>query len=208
MIDLYTFNTPNGRKVSILLEELGVPYTAHRVSIMDGDQFKPEFLAISPNNKIPAIIDRNADGGVPVSVFESGAILIYLAEKYGKFLPTNPAGRAATLQWLMWQMGGLGPMTGQLGYFHKFAKEDVPHAKERYLNEVKRLFGVLNKQLETTGAYVTGDDYTIADIAIVPWVMALDFYGLADMIEEQPAIKRYVDQIGERPAVKAGWTVV
>lgn len=207
MIDLYTFNTPNGRKVSIMLEELGVAYTPHRVSIMDGDQFKPDFLKISPNNKIPAIIDRDVEGE-PVSVFETGAILAYLAEKYGKFLPTAPAEKANVMQWLMWQMGGLGPMLGQFGYFHKFAQEDVPAAKERYHNEAVRLLGVMEKQLAKTGAYIAGKDYTIADIAIYPWVKTLDFYGYSELIADLPNIKAYLDKVSQRPAIEKGWEVV
>lgn len=190
-----------------MLEELGVAYKPHRVSIMDGDQFKPEFLKISPNNKIPAIVDHDVEGE-PVSVFETGAILLYLAEKYGKFLPATPAGRANVMQWLMWQMGGLGPMLGQFGYFHKFASEDVPHARERYRNEAVRLLGVLDKQLEKTGAYVAGDEYTIADMAIYPWVKALDFYGYSDLLDPLPNVKSYLDRVGDRPAVKRGWEVV
>ncbi|MFN3197397.1 MAG: glutathione S-transferase N-terminal domain-containing protein [Bradymonadia bacterium] len=204
MIDLYSFNTPNGRKISIMLEELGVPYNAHLINILEGDQLKPEFLAISPNNKIPAIVDSEGPGGEPLALFETGAILVYLAEKYGKLLPTDGVGRARTLQWLFWQVGGVGPMFGQAGHFVRFAPEDVPYAKTRYTNETKRLLGVMDTQL-AANAYLAGADFTIADIATVTWVEALDFYGIYDLVDDFPAVKAWVAKVKDRPGVKKGW---
>ena len=208
MIDLYTFNTPNGRKISIMLEELGVPYRAHMVNILKGDQFKPAFLAISPNNKIPALVDQDGPDGAPLSVFETGAILIYLAEKYGQFLPSDPAGRFQTLQWVFWQVGGVGPMFGQAGHFLRFAPEDVPYAKERYLSETKRLLGVLNTQLSGGHDYIIGDTYTIADIAAAPWIDGLHFYGLGDLLDAYPPVKAWLARVRARPAVQRGWDPV
>lgn len=206
MLDLYGFATPNGRKISIMLEELGVPYRAHLVNILQGDQFKPEFLAISPNNKIPALVDPEGDDGAPLAIFESGAILVYLAEKYGQFLPKTPSGRAATLQWLFWQVGGVGPMFGQAGYFVRFAKEDVPHAKARYTDEVKRLLGVMEKQLSAS-AWLSGEEYTIADMATAPWVAGLDFYGMWEIMEPYPQVRGWLERVRARPAVQRGWDV-
>ncbi|MEL6598129.1 MAG: glutathione S-transferase N-terminal domain-containing protein [Pseudomonadota bacterium] len=186
-IQLYSFPTPNGIKVSAMLEESGLPYEPHTISIMRDDQMTPEFIALNPNNKIPAIIDPDGpDGALPI--FESGAILIYLAEKSGKFLPDNPVDRSEVLQWLMWQMGGLGPMSGQLGFFWKFAGAEYEDKRpqERYLNETKRLLGVLDRHLEGKD-FVAAGQYTIADMAIWPWIRAYDFYestevlGLADL---------------------------
>ena len=208
MIDLYTFNTPNGRKISIMLEELGVPYRAHMVNILKGDQFKPAFLAISPNNKIPALVDQDGPDGAPLSVFETGAILIYLAEKYGQLLPSDPAGRFQTLQWVFWQVGGVGPMFGQAGHFLRFAPEDVPYAKERYLSETKRLLGVLNTQLSGGHDYIIGDAYTIADIATAPWIDGLHFYGLGDLLDTYPHVKAWLARVRARPAVQRGWDPV
>jgi len=207
MIDLYTFNTPNGRKVSILLEELGVPYTAHRVDITEDDQFKPEFLAISPNNKIPAIVDSDGPNGEAHSVFETGAILLYLAEKFGKFLPADPVRRSVAIQWLMWQMGGAGPMFGQMGHFVKFKPGEAPYAEERYTKESKRLLGVLDTQL-ADNRFVAGDEYTIADMAIYPWVKVFDFYGVPEIVEPFANVQRWVAEIDARPAVERGWQVV
>src|SRR5574337_1744259 len=171
MIDLYYWPTPNGWKISIMLEECGLPYTLQPVNIGRGEQFRPEFLAISPNNRMPAIVDHDPPGGgSPVSVFESGAILVYLAEKCGRFLPTELRARVRTLEWLMWQMGGLGPMAGQNGHFKLYAPEKIAYAMQRYAKEVDRLYGVLDDQLGRTGAYVAGAEYTIADMAIFPWV--------------------------------------
>ena len=166
MIELYFAPTPNGHKVSIALEELGLPYEIHRINIGEGDQFKPEFLAFSPNNRIPAIIDRDGFDGQPTSVFESGAILIYLAEKTGKLLPAGGAARKTVLEWLMWQMGGVGPMFGQAHHFNFYAKEKIDYAMTRYSKEANRLYGVLERQLE--GRDYVADDYSIADIAIFP----------------------------------------
>ncbi len=168
MIDLYYAPTPNGWKISIMLEELGLPYTVFPVNIRTGEQFEPDFLKISPNNRIPAIIDRApADGFEPIPMFETGAILIYLAEKTGRFLPSDVRGRFSVMQWLMWQMGGLGPMLGQHGHFALYATEKIPYAVQRYRDEAARLYGVLDKQLGKTGAYVAGDEYSIADIAML-----------------------------------------
>lgn len=209
MIDLYTWTTPNGRKPAILLEELGLAYDAKPVDISKDEQFAPEFLKISPNNKIPAIVDHDADGG-PLAVFESGAILIYLAEKTGSaLLPASGAARAKTLEWLMFQMGGLGPMFGQYGHFVRFAPEKVPYGIKRYTDEANRIYRVLDKRLGET-AYMAGDDYSIADIATYPWLMALDDapeigeIGLA----RGDNIRRWMSAIGARPAVERGMAVL
>ena len=203
MIDLYTAPTPNGRKVSIMLEEIGLAYTAHKVDIGADEQFRPEFLAISPNNKIPAIVDPDGPDGKPVSVFESGAILIYLAEKTGKLMPTDPRERLDVLQWLMFQMGGVGPMFGQANHFIKFAKEDVPYGKKRYRDEAMRLLGVMDRRLGQVD-YLAGD-YSIADIATWPWVMRAEWYD-TDW-SAFPNTKRWYDTIGARPAVQRGTAV-
>ena len=174
MIDLYYWPTPNGHKVSLFLEEAALDYTVKPVNIGKGDQFDADYLRFSPNNKMPAIIDHApADGGDPISVFESGAILRYLADKTGRFIPADLRGRTETLQWLYWQMGGLGPMTGQYGHFHVYAPEDVPYAKARYRKEAERLLGVLDKRLEDR-AFIAGNDYTIADMASYPWIGVYD----------------------------------
>ena len=203
MIDLYWFGTPNGRKASIMLEEVGLPYKAHIVDITKDDQFKPAFLEISPNNKIPAIVDPDGPDGKPISVFESGAILIYLAEKTGKFLPTEPRARLDVLQWLMFQMGGVGPMFGQANHFIKFANEKVPYAINRYRSEAMRLLGVMNKRLGEV-EYLAGD-YSIADIATWPWVGRAEWYD-TDW-NDFPNTKRWFDTIGARPAVQRGLEV-
>ena len=199
MIDLYTWTTPNGRKVSIALEEMGLPYTVHPIDIGKDQQFTPDFLAVSPNNKIPAIYDQDHK----VSVFESGAILIYLAEKSGQFLSQAPADRARVLEWLMWQMGGVGPMAGQAHHFLKYAPQmghDITYAKDRYRNETARLYGVLDRQLAER-EFVAGD-YSIADMAIWPWASLWE--GQQQTLEDKPHLARWLDAVGARPGVKAG----
>ncbi len=203
MIDLYTWGTPNGRKISIMLEELGLPYTVHPIDIGADEQFAPEFLAISPNNKIPAIVDPDGPGGAPISVFESGAILVNLAEKTGSDLwPTEPRQRMVTLQWLMFQVGNLGPFLGQANHFLKFAKEEVPYAMERYRNEAHRLYGVMDRRLNDV-AYLAGDSYSIADIASYPWVMRYTWHDI-DMENACPRVWDWLQRIGARPAVAKG----
>jgi len=203
MIDLYYWPTPNGWKISIMLEECGLPYTLKSVNIGRGEQFRSEFLAISPNNRMPAIVDHEpVDGGAPLALFESGAILIYLAEKTGRFLPTGLRGRAATLQWLMWQMGGLGPMAGQNGHFLLYAPEKIPYALERYAKEVNRLYGVLDAQLARTGAFVAGADYGIADMAVFPWVRTWKAQQVP--LDDFPAVKAWYEHLMQRPAVRRG----
>ncbi len=203
MIDLYTWSTPNGRKVSIMLEEVGLPYKVHPVDIGKDEQFAPDFLKISPNNRIPAIVDPDGPDGTPISVFESGAILIYLAEKTGKLMPTEPRARVAVLEWLMFQMGGVGPMFGQANHFIKFAKEDVPYGKKRYRDEAMRLLGVMDRRLAEV-EYLAGD-YSIADIATWPWVMRAEWYD-TDWTQF-PRVKQWYDTIGARPAVQRGTAV-
>ncbi len=205
MIDVYSWPTPNGHKVHILLEECGLPYRAHPINIGQGDQFKPEFLAISPNNKIPAITDPDGPGGQPISLFESGAILIYLAEKTGQFLPSEPRARCNTLQWLMFQMAGVGPMLGQAHHFRMYAPEKIAYGIERYSNEAKRLYGVMNRQVSQQ-AYMAGADYTIADIAIFPWLRSAANQGID--WAEFPALKTWFDRIDARPAVQRGVAVM
>ena len=205
MIDVYSWPTPNGHKVHILLEECGLPYQAHAVDIGAGDQFKPDFLAISPNNKIPAIVDPDGPAGRPISLFESGAILVYLAEKTGQFLPTEPHARHATLQWLMFQMGGVGPMLGQAHHFHLYAPEKIAYGINRYTNEAKRLYGVMDKQV-SQHAYIAGDTYTIADIAIFPWLRSAENQGVD--WSDYPALKAWFDRIAARPAVQRGVAVL
>ncbi len=198
MIDLHYWPTPNGHKITIFLEEAGLPYTIHKVDIGKGDQFKPEFLKIAPNNRMPAIVDTTpADGGAPISIFESGAILQYLAEKTGKFLPKDVRGRAETMQWLFWQMGGLGPMAGQNGHFNVYAPEKVPYAIERYTKETSRLYGVLNKRLADR-EFVAGA-YSIADMASYPWIVPYENH--KQKIEDFPHLKRWFESIRSRPAV-------
>jgi GSH-dependent disulfide-bond oxidoreductase len=203
MIDLHTWSTPNGRKVSIMLEEVGLPYRVHAVNIGKDEQFRPEFLAISPNNKIPAIVDDEGPGGKPLSLFESGAILIYLGEKTGRLIPKDPATRFAALQWLMFQMGGLGPMLGQTHHFLRQAKEEVPYAINRYKTETRRLYGVLEKRLGEA-EYLAGE-YSIADIASYPWVARHEWHQIA--LADFPNVKRWYDAIGARPAVQKGMQV-
>lgn len=200
MIDLYTWSTPNGRKVSIMLEEIGLPYTVHAVDIGKDEQFKPEFLKISPNNRIPAIVDRS-NGDLPL--FESGAILMYLAEKTGKLMPSNERARWHAVQWLMWQMGGVGPMLGQIHHFLRAAKDKAPYADERYVKEGKRLYGVLDRQLARSD-YVAGD-YSIADISIWPWISRFEWQTI-DM-NEYPNVVRWYKAIAARPAVEKGYHV-
>lgn len=202
MIDLYTWSTPNGRKVSLMLEEVELPYEIHPINIGQGDQFEPKFLEISPNNKIPGIVDR--DNGY--AMFESGAILIYLAEKTGKFLPTEPLRRMDVLQWLMFQMGGVGPFFGQTHHFNRFAKEKIPYAIDRYVTETKRLYGVMDKRLGQV-AYLAGDDYTIADIATWPWVSRFEWHGLDHGLNDFPNVRRWYDTIRARPGVQRGYDV-
>ena len=198
MIDLHYWPTPNGHKITLFLEETGVPYTIRPVNIGRGEQFRPEFLAISPNNRMPAIVDHAPQGGgAPVSLFESGAILLYLAEKTGKFIPDDLAGRAEVLQWLFWQMGGLGPMAGQNHHFSSYAPGIIPYAVNRYVNETARLYAVLDKRLAGR-AFVAGDDYSIADMAIYPWIVPHETQGqdLADF----PDLARWFEAIAQRPA--------
>jgi GSH-dependent disulfide-bond oxidoreductase len=205
MIECYSWPTPNGHKIHIMLEECGLAYTAHPVNIGAGEQFKPEFLAISPNNRIPAIIDPDGPEGKPMSLFESGAILIYLAEKTGQFIPSSARGKYECLQWLMWQMGGFGPMLGQAHHFRIYAPTKIDYAYDRYTNEAKRLYGVLNKHL-ASHTYLCGDDYTIADIACFPWTRSTQNQGI-DWVEF-PHVKRWHDAIAARPAVIKGVTVL
>ncbi|TDP61668.1 glutathione S-transferase N-terminal domain-containing protein [Roseateles toxinivorans] len=207
-LQLYSLPTPNGVKVSILLEETGLAYEPHLVRFDTNDQLTPEFLSLNPNNKIPAILDPQGPGGKPLALFESGAILIYLAEKSGQFLPADPARRYETLQWLMFQMGGVGPMFGQLGFFHKFAGKEYEdkRPRDRYVAESRRLLAVLNQRL-TGRAWIMGDDYTIADIAILPWVNNLiGFYGAGDLVgyKDFPELARVVQAFLARPAVQRG----
>jgi GST-like protein len=207
-IQLYSLPTPNGVKVSIMLEELGLAYEPHLVSIETNDQTTPEFMSLNPNNKIPAILDPDGPGGKPLALFESGAILIYLAEKSGKLLPRDAAGRYQAIQWVMFQMGGVGPMFGQLGFFHKFAGKDYEdkRPRDRYVAESKRLLAVLDKQLEGR-SWVMGEEYTIADIAIFPWVRNLvGFYGAGDLVGfgEFKNVQRVLDAFVARPAVERG----
>ena len=203
MIELYTWGTPNGRKASIMLEEVGLPYNVHAVDIGKDEQFAPAFLKISPNNRIPAIVDPEGPDGKPISVFESGAILIYLAEKTGKLMPADPRQRVAVLEWLMFQMGGVGPMFGQANHFIKFAKEDVPYGKKRYRDEAMRLLGVMDHRLADVD-YLAGD-YSIADVATWPWVMRAEWYDVD--WSDFPRVKRWYDAIGARPAVQRGTAV-
>ncbi|WP_334161217.1 glutathione S-transferase N-terminal domain-containing protein [Achromobacter insolitus] len=210
-IQLYSLPTPNGVKVSILLEETGLPYEVHRVSFDAKDQFSPEFLSLSPNNKIPAILDPNGPEGKPLGLFESGAILIYLASKAGKFLPADTARRYETLQWVMFQMGGIGPMFGQLGFFHKFAGKDYEdkRPRDRYAEESKRLLNVLDQRLEGRD-WVMGDEYTIADIAILPWVRNLvGFYDAGELVgfSRFKNVARVLEAFVARPAVARGLTI-
>jgi len=208
-IQLYSFPTPNGVKASIALEELGLPYEAHKVTLSDADVKSPEFLSLNPNNKIPAIIDPNGPDGAPIGLFESGAILIYLAEKTGQLLPSDPAARYQAIQWLMFQMGGLGPMFGQLGYFYKFAGAEIEDARprERYIGEARRLLGVIESALEDR-EWIS-HEYSIADIAIGPWLRGLDFYGAKTIVgwDKHPRTNAYLQRFLERPAVQRGLNI-
>lgn len=199
MIDLYTWPTPNGHKIHIMLEETGIPYRVHPINIGAGEQFTPEFLKISPNNKMPAMVDPDGPGGKPLSMFESGAMLIYLASKSGRFLPEDLAKKWSTLSWLMFQMGGVGPMLGQAHHFLGYAPEKIPYAMDRYRNEANRLYGVIDRQLKDS-AYIACDEYTIADMAIVPWLRFPERQGVN--VDEYPRLKKWRDAILDRPAVK------
>ena len=205
MIDLFTWPTPNGHKVHIMLEECALPYAVHPINIRAGDQFKPEFLAISPNNRIPAIVDPEGPDGRPISLFESGAILLYLAGKTGRFLPADTRGRYEVLEWLMFQMGGVGPMLGQAHHFRIYAPEKVPYAIERYTNEARRLYGVMNRRLANS-RYIGGAEYSIADIAIFPWLRSWKNQGID--WNDFPHLRGWFDEIAARPAVVRGVEVL
>lgn len=198
MIDLSYWGTPNGHKISIALEEMGLEYQIIPINILENDQFQSDFLAISPNNKIPAIVDQNGPNGQPISIFESGAILQYLGRKTGLFYPVDEVKRVQVEQWLMWQMGGLGPMLGQNHHFSRFAPERIAYATDRYVNESKRLYGVLNKQL-VGQEYVAGE-YSIADMAIFPWLLRYDWQQIN--LEDYPEVSKYIDRLNARPAVQ------
>ena len=202
-IELYTWSTPNGRKVSIALEEMELPYNVHPIDITKGAQFEPSFLEISPNNKIPAIVDPEGPAGAPFPLFESGAILIYLAEKTGRFMPTEPSARLRCLEWLMWQMGNYGPMLGQAHHFRRFAPEKIPYAIERYSKEAARLYGVLDKRLGEEQFLAGG--YSIADMATYPWAARHPWQGIA--LEDYPNVKRWYDALSARPGVERGMAV-
>ncbi len=208
-IQLYSYPTPNGVKASIMLEETGLPYEPHLVTLSDADVKSPEFLSLNPNNKIPAIIDPNGPDGKPLTLFESGAILLYLAEKSGKLLGQSAADKHRITQWLMFQMGGVGPMFGQLGFFYKFAGSEIedPRPRERYVNEAKRLLNVVNTQLD--GKDWIAGDYSVADIALAPWLNALDFYGAQEVVgwDDYDNVVAYVDRFMQRPAVQRGKTI-
>ncbi|HEX7889965.1 MAG TPA: glutathione binding-like protein [Ramlibacter sp.] len=204
-IDVYSWPTPNGHKVHIMLEECGLAYQAIPVNIGAGEQFRPEFLSISPNNKIPAIVDPQGPDGKPVSLFESGAILVYLASKTGRFLPSGDRAKFEVLQWLMFQMGGVGPMLGQAHHFRMYAPEKIQYAIDRYTNEARRLYGVIDKRLSHS-EWLGGNEYTIADIATFPWLRSWQNQGV--VLEEYPHLKRWFDAIAERPAVQRGVKVL
>lgn len=204
MIDLYTWNTPNGRKISIMLEEVGLPYTVHPVDIRKNEQFKPEYIAINPNSKIPAIVDAEGPEGKRIQIFESGAILIYLGDKTGKLLPKSGSARYEVLEWLMFQMGGVGPMFGQVHHFRRAAPEKVPYAIERYQKETDRLYGVLDARLKQA-PYLAAGQYTIADLATYPWVARHEWHQVD--LAKFPHVKRWFDEIGKRPAVAKGMVV-
>ncbi|MDE9447114.1 glutathione binding-like protein [Xenorhabdus bovienii] len=204
MIDLYYAPTPNGYKISLFLEEAGLPYTIYPVNISTGEQFKPEFLAISPNNKIPAIVDHQpADGGEPISIFESGAILLYLANKTGQLLSKDVRERTQQLQWLFWQVAGFGPMLGQNHHFNHYASEVVPYAINRYMEETRRLYNVLNTQLEKT-PYLGGNEYSIADIATYPWAICHEHQKIN--LNDYPAVEKWLEKIKQRPATQAAYS--
>ncbi len=209
ILQLYSFPTPNGVKASIMLEETGLEYEAHKVTLADADVKSPEFLSLNPNNKIPAIIDPNGPDGEPIGLFESGAILLYLAEKTGKFIGQTASDRHHITQWLIFQMGGVGPMLGQLGFFYKFAGAEIedPRPRERYINEAKRLLGVIDGQLE--GRDWIAGEYSIADMAIAPWLKGLDFYGATEVVElaGRKNVLAYLERFLERPAVQRGLNI-
>lgn len=204
MIDLYTWKTSNGRKASIMLEEVGLPYTVHPIPIGQDVQFTPEYIAINPNSKIPAIIDQDGPEGKPYTVFESGAILMYLAEKTGKLMPSPMAPRYEVIQWLMFQMGGVGPIFGQVHHFERAAKEDIPYGKQRYGKECRRLYSVMDKRLEGRD-FFANNEYSIADIAILPWVARYEWQ-LVDL-NDYPNVKRWYDSLMARPAVQKGMEI-
>ncbi|KQD27945.1 glutathione S-transferase [Acinetobacter pittii] len=212
MIDLYYWGTPNGHKITIALEEMGLDYTLYPINILENDQFQPDFLRISPNNKIPAIVDQDGPRGEPISIFESGAILQYLGRKTGLFYPTDEQERVEVEQWLMWQMGGLGPMLGQNHHFNRFAPEKIPyaidpvsytHLRARYVNETKRLYGVLNKQL--IGQKFVAGEYSIADMAILPWILRYEWQGI--QLEDYPYVQEYIVRLTARPAVQKALSI-
>ena len=209
MIDVYSWPTPNGHKVHIMLEECGMrldrDWRAIPINIGTGDQFKADFLKISPNNKIPALVDPKGPDGKPISVFESGAILVYLAAKYGKFMPKSDRQKYEVLQWLMFQMGGVGPMLGQNHHFRLYAPEKLPYAIDRYTNEAKRIYGVIDKQLAAS-KYIAGSQYTIADMAIFPWLRNWANQGI--VLSDYPHLKEWFDKLAERPAVQRGVAVL
>ena len=205
MIEVYSWPTPNGHKVHVMLEECALPYKAIAVDIGKGDQFRSDFLAISPNNKIPAIVDPDGPDGKPISLFESGAILMYLAAKTGRFMPESIRGKYDVLQWLMFQMGGVGPMLGQAHHFRIYAPEKLPYAIERYTNEAKRLYGVMNKRLARS-KYLGGPEYSIADIAVFPWLRSWKNQGID--WDDYPHLKGWFDEIAGRPAVQRGVEVL
>ena len=201
MYDIYNWPTSNGRKINIMVEELGVEYKIHPIAIGKDEQFTPEFTKLNPNQKIPAIVDQDGPGGKPFTLFESGAILIYMAEKHGQFLPKDPAKRYETIQWLMFQMGGVGPIFGQAHHFRRAAKEKVPYGIKRYTDETRRLWGVMDKRFSET-EWIAGDEFTIADIAIFPWTMRYEWQGVA--LEEFPNAKRWYEAMDARPGVQRG----
>jgi GST-like protein len=204
MVELYTWGTPNGRKVSVMLEECGIPYNVHRIDIGKGDQFAPAYLEVNPNGKIPSIVDPDGPDGQPIAMMESGAILVYLAAKTGRFLPASTRGKYVALQWLMFQMGHVGPMYGQVHHFVRSAKVEVPYAIERYVKEKDRLYGVLDRRLGAA-RFLAGDEYTIADIATYPWVARHEWHKTD--LALFPNVKRWFDAIGARPAVQRGMAV-
>ena len=204
MIDLYYWTTPNGHKISLFLEETGLPYRIHPINIGKGEQFAADFLKISPNNRIPAIVDNDTADGQPLSLFESGAILLYLAEKTGQFIPADLRGRQEALQWLFWQMGGLGPMAGQSHHFNRFAPEKLPYAINRYKDETTRLYGVLNKRLADR-PFVAGADYSIADMAIYPWIARYEWQ--EQNLDDFPQLKGWFERIQARPATQRAYAL-
>lgn len=204
MIDLYYWTTPNGHKISLFLEETGLPYRIHPINIGKGEQFAADFLKISPNNRIPAIVDNDTADGQPLSLFESGAILLYLAEKTGQFIPTDLRGRQEALQWLFWQMGGLGPMAGQSHHFNRFAPEKIPYAIKRYKDETTRLYDVLNKRLSDR-PFVAGNDYSIADMATYPWIARYEWQ--EQNLDDFPYLKGWFERIQARPATQRAYAL-